>query len=90
MVLENGSRLCGSADCGRDWDPTWNLAELVTLVAGHAGHPAIEVKSGAKLQGGLYAVGGLKVSNDSLVHGLVTVDELEAENGADFSPWPRN
>ena len=88
IVIESNSWLCGTADCGLSWERNLDSPHLLFLIAGHAGHPAIEVKSDAKFQGGLYAVGGLKVSNHGLVLGPAIADHVEAENGADFNQWP--
>lgn len=88
IVLQSNSWLCGVADCGLSWDPNMDPPHLLFLYAGYDQHPAIEVKSDSKFQGGLYAVGGIKVSNNGYVHGPAVADQVEAENGADFNPWP--
>jgi Tfp pilus assembly protein PilX len=88
IVMESSSWLCGVPDCGLSWNPNVDPPHLLFLYAGYNAHPAIEVKSDAKFQGGLYAVGGLKVSNNGYVHGPAIADYVEAENGADFNPWP--
>lgn len=89
IVLQNDTTICGVADCGLSWSPNMEPPRLLFLVAGYAGHPAIELKSyGAKFQGGLYAVGGVKIQNGASMHGPVIADQPEAENSADFDPWP--
>jgi hypothetical protein len=88
IVIQNNTWLCGVADCGDSWNPNSEPKHVLFLIAGYSGVPAIEIKSDAKLQGGLYAVGGLKVSNGAMVHGPAIANELDAENLADFNPWP--
>jgi hypothetical protein len=89
IVIGNDTRICGVADCGHSWSPNMEPPHTLFFVAGYSGHPAIELKSyGAKFQGGLYAVGGVKVQNGASMHGPVIADQLEAENSADFDPWP--
>jgi hypothetical protein len=88
ITLQNNTHICGVAACAESWDPNSDPPHLLVLVAGYSGVPAMEVKSEAKYQGGLYAVGGMKVSNGAMVHGPALSNEMEAENGAEFRPWP--
>jgi hypothetical protein len=88
IVIQNNVWICGVSDCGSSWSPDAEPKHVLFLVAGSASIPALEVKSDAKFQGGLYSVGGTKISNGAMVHGPVVANELEAENGADFNPWP--
>jgi hypothetical protein len=88
ITLQNKTWICGLADCGLSWNPNDNPKHVLFLIAGYSGNPAIEVKTEAKFQGGLYAAGGMKVSNGAMVHGPAIANELEAENFADFNPWP--
>jgi hypothetical protein len=88
IVIQNNTWLCGTVDCGTSWSPNAEPKHVLFLVAGYDLHPAIDVKSDSKFQGGLYSVGGTKISNGAMVHGPVVANELEAENGADFNPWP--
>lgn len=88
IVIQNNTWLCGVADCGDSWNPNSEPKHVLFLISGYSGHPSFEIKADAKLQGGIYAVGGLKVSNGAMVHGPAIANELEAENLADFNPWP--
>jgi hypothetical protein len=88
IIIQNNVWLCGTSDCGSSWSPNAEPKHVLFLVAGSSSVPALEIKSDAKFQGGLYSVGGTKISNGAMVHGPVVANELEAENGADFNPWP--
>jgi hypothetical protein len=89
IVIRTAAKICGVADCGSSWSPNAEPKHVLFLIAGFSGHPAIELQSGTSaFQGGLYSVGGTKIVNGAMMHGPIVANELEAENSADFNPWP--
>jgi hypothetical protein len=90
LTMKSNSWVCGTADCGLSWDPNAEPPHLLFIYAGihDPAADSIIIQSDAKFQGGLYAVGGLKVENNGFVHGPAVADQTEAQNGADFNPWP--
>ena len=88
IVFENLVSVCGVTDCGPSWDPNSVPPHLLFLYAGHTGNPSLEVQNSARFQGGLFANGGMTIGNSAMVHGPVMADQLNAQNSADFNPWP--